>query len=164
MADTNSDRIFFSGRNARLPSLTWWQAKLKASSFVSLRTRSPSQARLFPVGLQERNHSRQRKSSGFQGVTEMPKDSACLWNTGLFYQMTRWGCHMVCAWHSVQDNRAWVHAWLCPLGWANRSGACLSRFHWLVWSCHYGVSAFDNLGGAFLRFSKNMNNTQKRKG
>lgn len=41
----------------------------------------------------------------------MPKDSACLWNIGLFYQKTCWGCHMACTRHSVQDNRTWVHAW-----------------------------------------------------
>lgn len=53
-------------------------------------------------------------------MREMPKDSACLWNTGLFNQMTCWGCHMACVCHSAQDNRAWVHAWFCPLGRRDR--------------------------------------------
>lgn len=61
-----------------------------------LHTSSPSQTRLLPFGLQERNHSRQRKGSGFQGMNVMPKESACLWNTALLYQMTCWGCHMAC--------------------------------------------------------------------
>lgn len=85
----------------------------------------------------------------------MPKDSACLWNTGLFYQMTCWGCHMACAWHSVQDNRAWVHAWFCPRGWDDRIRACLFWGHWLVWSCHCGALSLDSLRGAFFKFSTN---------
>lgn len=88
--------------------------------------------RAAPLSLQERNRPRQRKSSGLQGMSEMPKDSACLWNIGLFYQMTCWGCHMACAWHSVQDNRAWVHAGLCPRGRDDRSRACLVWFYWLM--------------------------------
>lgn len=96
----------------------------------------------------------------------MPEDSACLWNTGLFYQMTCWGCHMACTWHSVQDNRTWVHAWLCPRGRDDRSRACLFWFYWLVWCHHYGATAFgSSLHDAFSgRFSKNMTNTQAEDG
>lgn len=93
----------------------------------------------------------------------MPKDSACLWNIGLFYQKTCWGCHMAGTWHSVQDNRTWVHAWVCPLGWADRGRAYLFSFYLLVWCCHYGAWALSVLHAAFFRFSKNMNNTQARR-
>ena len=147
--------VLFSGRTVGLSSLTWWREKLKAFSFViSSIHRVPARTWVLPEGLQERNHSRQKKSSGFQETTEMPKDPSCLWNVGLFYQMTCWGCHMACAWHSVQDNRAWVHAWLCSLGWDDRSRACLFWFCWLVWYHHYGVLAFNILHGTFFRFSK----------
>lgn len=93
----------------------------------------------------------------------MPKDSAYLWNISFFYQMTCWGCHMACMWHSVQDNRAWVYAWFCPLGWDDRSRACLFWFHWLVWCNHSVALAFNILHNAFFRFPKNMNHTEARR-
>lgn len=110
--------------------------------------------RAAPLGLQERNRPRQRKSSGLQGMSEMPKDSACLWNIGLFYQMTCWGCHMACAWHSVQDNRAWVHA-------CSALGAGMTEVE-PVWS---DSTDFSSLHCAFSgRFSKNMTNTEAEGG
>ena len=141
--------VLSSGRAARLLRLTSDKRHEKLFLYYLLQTCGPSPTWLLPFGLHERNHSRQRKGSGFQGMAEMPRDSACLWNTGFSSSWPAEAAVWPAPWHSVQYNRAWVRACSFPPGWDDRSRACLLWCYWHVWCRLCGDIAFSILHGAF---------------